>query len=228
MKEKKGRELKCTTCHSQIVVGRHVEVTYDSCYLCHFKNYGSGRDLQTLGGCLGCHQLPEKDFVIDKITYNHKEFVEKKGVSCENCHIDVVQGDGLAPHDRCFTCHNQPEKLAQTKDVTFLHENHVTKHNVACFHCHQEIRHGFSNRLNGKSSKVALSVSDKENKRKEEDYKPSVKCKNCHHGTKRCPGICSNPYPKTCTDTAAIPPIESLPTNSGFRYFWQMLRYITN
>ena len=188
MKEKKGRELKCTTCHSQIVVGRHVEVTYDSCYLCHFKNYSIGRDLQTLGGCLGCHLLPEQSFVIDKITYNHKEIVEKRGVSCENCHIDVVQGDGLAPHDRCFTCHNQPEKLAQTKDVTFLHENHVTKHNVACFHCHQEIRHGFSNRRNGKSEMVGSSAStgntitDNKKKEKGEEYIPSVTCKNCHQG----------------------------------------------
>ena len=59
-------------------------------------------------------------------------------------------------------------------------------------------------------------------------YSLSRKVKSALHKTKRCPGICSYPYPKTCTDTAAIPPIESLLTNSDFRYFWQMLRYITN
>lgn len=143
MEQRRGRQLRCTSCHSQIVVGRHVEVTYDTCYLCHFKERGEGRDFKPLGGCLGCHDLPTQSFQIGNMTYNHKDFVTKQGVSCQNCHLDVVEGDGAVSEDRCFTCHNQPEKLARFGETTFLHENHVTKHNVACFHCHQEIRHGF-------------------------------------------------------------------------------------
>lgn len=141
---RRGRQLRCVSCHSQIVVGKHVEVTYDTCYLCHFKGMGEGRQFKPLGGCLGCHDLPEKSFKLGNMTYNHKDFVTKQGVSCRNCHLDVVQGEGKAPEERCFTCHNQPEKLAKYGDIPFLHENHVTKHNVACFHCHQEMRHGFA------------------------------------------------------------------------------------
>ncbi|MBI4051978.1 MAG: hypothetical protein HY400_05690, partial [Elusimicrobia bacterium] len=116
---------------------------YDTCYLCHFKGKGAGRELRPIGGCLGCHDIPQKSFQIANMTYNHKDFVVKQGLACQNCHLDVVRGEGKAPEDRCFTCHNQPEKLKRYGDIPFLHENHVTKHHVACFRCHQEIRHGF-------------------------------------------------------------------------------------
>ncbi len=142
--ERLGRHLRCVSCHSQVVVGKHIEVTWDSCYLCHFKGRGEGVDLKPLGGCLGCHELPAKSFRIGNMTYNHKEFVSKQGVSCRNCHLEVVRGKGEAPKERCFTCHNQPEKLERYSDIPFLHENHVTKHNIACFHCHQEMSHGFA------------------------------------------------------------------------------------
>ena len=141
---RRDRQLRCTSCHSQIVVGRHVEVTYDTCYLCHFKGQGHGRDFEPIGGCLGCHELPQQDFKVGNMTYNHKDFVTKQGIACQDCHLDVVRGEGNVTQDRCFTCHNQPEKLARFKEGAFLHENHVTKHNVACFHCHQEIEHGFA------------------------------------------------------------------------------------
>ncbi|MBI4351175.1 MAG: NapC/NirT family cytochrome c [Elusimicrobia bacterium] len=139
--QRRGRQLRCTSCHSQIMVGRHMEVTYDTCYTCHFKNMGSGKEMKPLGGCLSCHNLPVKNFKLGNMSYNHKEFVTKQGLSCRNCHLGVVSGDGAAPRDRCLTCHNQPEKLDKYGDVPFLHENHVTRHHVACFHCHQEIKH---------------------------------------------------------------------------------------
>jgi hypothetical protein len=102
---------------------------------------GSGKEITPLGGCLSCHNLPEKNFKLGNMSYNHKEFVTRQGVSCQNCHLGVVSGDGAAPKDRCLTCHNQPEKLDKYGDIPFIHENHVTKHHVACFHCHQEIKH---------------------------------------------------------------------------------------
>ena len=141
---RRGRRLRCVSCHSQIVVGKHVEVTWDTCYLCHFMGTKSGRELKPVAGCLGCHELPKKSFMIGNITYNHKAFVTQKGVSCQNCHLNVIQGSGEATQDRCYTCHNQPEKLAKFSDTAFIHENHVTKHNVACFHCHKEMKHGFT------------------------------------------------------------------------------------
>jgi hypothetical protein len=32
-----GKQLRCTSCHGQIVVGTHLEVTDSTCYLCHLK-----------------------------------------------------------------------------------------------------------------------------------------------------------------------------------------------
>jgi len=141
LEPRRGRQLRCVSCHSQIVVGKHEEVTLDTCYLCHFKGFKDGRNLEPLGGCLSCHNLPEKEFQIENIKYRHKDFVTKHGVECKSCHLGVTQGEGDAPKERCFTCHNQPEKLEKYLDIPLVHENHVTKHNIACFHCHTEITH---------------------------------------------------------------------------------------
>lgn len=139
---RRERKIRCVSCHSQIVVGNHVEVTYSSCYLCHFRNQKIDGVTKPIGGCLGCHDLPSKSFQVSNMSYNHQDFVTKWGVSCENCHLDVIQGEGKAEKDRCFNCHNQPEKLARYDDMPFIHENHVTKHHIACLHCHEEIQHG--------------------------------------------------------------------------------------
>lgn len=141
---RRGRHLRCTSCHSQVVVGRHIEVTYETCFLCHFKGRGEGRDLKPLGGCLGCHEMPTKTFQLTGMTFNHKDFVTKQHLDCLSCHVNLIHGKGNVPQDRCFTCHNQPEKIARFKDSEFMHQNHVTGHNIACFHCHEPIRHGFS------------------------------------------------------------------------------------
>jgi nitrate/TMAO reductase-like tetraheme cytochrome c subunit len=141
---RRGRQLRCTSCHSQVVVGRHIEVTYETCFLCHFKGRGEGRDLKPLGGCQACHDLPSKTIVLGGMKFNHKEFLAQKKLDCQSCHVDLVHGKGDVPQDRCFTCHNQPEKIARYGDIAFVHANHVTKHNVACFHCHEMMTHGFS------------------------------------------------------------------------------------
>lgn len=138
---KYGRQLRCVSCHSQIVVGKHIEVTYDSCYLCHFKGRHEGRTIDPIGGCQGCHKMPQAEIKSGGITYNHESFLKEHQVACQSCHQDAIQGDGEVPEDRCRTCHNQPEKLERYKETAFIHDNHVTKHNTACFHCHREMRH---------------------------------------------------------------------------------------
>ncbi|MBI4238349.1 MAG: NapC/NirT family cytochrome c [Deltaproteobacteria bacterium] len=140
---RRGRQLRCVSCHSQIVVGTHVEVTYSSCFLCHFRDGKTGDVGEPGVGCQGCHNLPEQSFQVGNMSFNHQDFVVKRGLACKNCHLDVTEGEGKAEKDRCFTCHNQPEKLEKYDDIPFLHENHVTKHNVACLHCHKELKHGF-------------------------------------------------------------------------------------
>jgi nitrate/TMAO reductase-like tetraheme cytochrome c subunit len=136
-----GRKLRCVSCHSQVVVGKHVEVTWDTCFLCHRDNAVAGREIEPMAGCLACHELPDKEFQSGNITYNHKSFMSRSQVACVACHQDVFQGEGNVPPERCFSCHNQEEKLAKYSQTAFLHDTHVTKHNTACFHCHTEIRH---------------------------------------------------------------------------------------
>ncbi|MBI5836559.1 MAG: cytochrome c3 family protein [Candidatus Eisenbacteria bacterium] len=139
---RRGRALRCVSCHSQVMVGKHIEVTYDTCILCHFQGKAQGRSIEPIGGCIGCHNLPARDFKLGNMTYNHRDFVVKRGIGCTDCHSEILGGTGKVEQDRCFTCHNQPEKIAKFNDIPFVHDNHVTRHHVACFHCHEPLRHG--------------------------------------------------------------------------------------
>ena len=137
---RRGRELRCTSCHSQIVIGTHIEVTESTCFLCHFKGMKTGRELTPIAGCTGCHQAPKGDIMIGSIRFNHEEMVER-GVACQKCHLNVVAGEGEAPRERCFTCHNELGKLERYGDTLFIHDFHVAGHNIECARCHTEIRH---------------------------------------------------------------------------------------
>jgi hypothetical protein len=138
---KRGKKLRCTSCHSQIVVGNHMEVTSSTCFLCHFKGAKLGRAENPIGGCGNCHGAPEGDIKIGEAKFNHKEFVGVRHVACQNCHLEAIQGEGEAKKDRCFQCHNEPARLSHYSDIDFMHKNHVTDHKIECTHCHEEIRH---------------------------------------------------------------------------------------
>ncbi len=137
---RRGRQLRCTSCHSQIVVGNHIEVTDTACFLCHFKGMKTPREFHPLGGCPLCHTPPKGDIELGTITFNHESLVKRK-VACEKCHLNVVEGNGEAPRERCYTCHNQPEKLEKYADTPFIHDFHVARHNIECTRCHSEIKH---------------------------------------------------------------------------------------
>ncbi len=138
---RRGKRLRCTSCHSQIVQGQHIAVTEEVCFLCHFKGEKNGREITPVGGCPLCHGAPEKEIKIAAgVSFNHKDFVGR-GVECQKCHLDAVQGDGEAPREMCLTCHGEPERLSRYEDHEFIHENHVTKHKVECFQCHLTIKH---------------------------------------------------------------------------------------
>lgn len=138
---RRGKQLRCTSCHSQIVIGTHITVTENTCFLCHFKGTKHGRVENPLGGCPSCHLPPAGDIKVGNTVFNHKDFVGTRHTPCQKCHLDAVQGDGEAPKEHCFQCHNQPEKLAKYEDVTFMHENHVAKRKIECSRCHLEIKH---------------------------------------------------------------------------------------
>ncbi|OGP34220.1 MAG: hypothetical protein A2X88_06620 [Deltaproteobacteria bacterium GWC2_65_14] len=138
---KRGKKLRCTSCHSQIVVGNHMEVTESTCFLCHFKGTKLGRMENPIGGCGNCHSAPEGDIQLEGATFNHKEFVGTRHVACQNCHLEAIQGAGEAKKDRCLQCHNEPGRIAFYADTDFMHKTHVTDHKIECTRCHEEIKH---------------------------------------------------------------------------------------
>jgi len=134
---RRGKTLRCTSCHSQIVQGSHIAVTASTCVLCHFKGQTSGVGTAR---CTLCHQVPDKVIKRANFTFNHAD-VSRYGMQCTSCHARPTGSDGAVPKERCVTCHNEPARLAAYGDTELLHQKHVTEHKVDCLHCHLEIQH---------------------------------------------------------------------------------------
>ncbi len=154
--ERKGMQLRCVSCHSQIVQGKHIVVTTDTCFLCHFKGVKHGRDDQTVGTCKGCHDAP-KQVILATGVFNHKEYLDR-GVLCENCHADTVRGDGAVPKQVCWNCHNQTAQISRYNETSFLHESHVTAHKVECSGCHVQIEHSLLAAEGGQAGPVGVGA----------------------------------------------------------------------
>jgi hypothetical protein len=65
-------------------------------------------------------------------------------VTCENCHSDVLKGEGNVLKQTCWNCHNQPAQVARFSDTRFLHEAHINQHKVECSSCHIQIEHNLT------------------------------------------------------------------------------------
>lgn len=137
--ERRGIQLRCTSCHSQIVQGQeHMAVTLSTCFLCHFKNMPFNEDLSS---CTNCHQIPTKEYDLGgDVKFTH-DLAYKKGVDCMNCHGDVIRGKGEVPRERCVVCHNREGDLARIPDFLFMHQKHVAEHKIDCLNCHLKIEH---------------------------------------------------------------------------------------
>jgi predicted CXXCH cytochrome family protein len=138
---RRGKTLRCTSCHNQLVQGTHMTVTTSTCFLCHFKDepFNGG-----LSACTHCHQIPKNDFDIGGgVKFTH-ELAFKKGVDCVNCHGDLIRGNGDVARDRCADCHNREGDLAKINDHEFIHAKHVTEHHVDCLKCHSRIEHSLT------------------------------------------------------------------------------------
>ncbi|MDH4162056.1 MAG: hypothetical protein OEW15_05125 [Nitrospirota bacterium] len=133
---KRGINLHCRSCHSDIVQGEHLKVSMNVCYLCHFK--GVPHD-QAQTGCPSCHSAPAKD-----ITYKGKPFSHaaalKAGRKCKTCHIEISKGDGVTPRDKCFFCH--VDRVEKYSEVNLIHTKHVSEKQIDCLYCHSKIEHG--------------------------------------------------------------------------------------
>ncbi|MCX8023524.1 MAG: cytochrome c family protein [Syntrophorhabdaceae bacterium] len=144
---RRAKQLRCTTCHSQIVQGAHITVTDVECFICHF--YKTKDQKEFLTGCTSCHYEAKGNITVSGFTFNHKRYI-KRGIKCETCHTAVVSGDGHLPEFVCLQCHNKREIVEAKYTPEQLHKNHVTDHKVECFNCHSSIKHEIK-RLNDRN-----------------------------------------------------------------------------
>jgi nitrate/TMAO reductase-like tetraheme cytochrome c subunit len=133
---KRGKTLRCTTCHSQIVQGEHITVTESSCFICHFKKSEINPQANK---CSLCHK--QADLVPPASTrFNHAVVFEKE-FSCDKCHSQVVVGDGAVPRENCYKCHFEGARLDQYGNTNLIHATHITAHKIECTQCHLAIQH---------------------------------------------------------------------------------------
>jgi nitrate/TMAO reductase-like tetraheme cytochrome c subunit len=139
---KTGMQLRCTSCHAQVEVEKHFEVTQTTCFACHFKGARAGRELAPVAGCTGCHPAPGGRTRVSATgaIFDHAPLVQR-GVACQSCHLQVVHGAGEAPAERCVGCHNEQDKLDRARDVRLVHDVHVTRTSIDCVRCHNAIAH---------------------------------------------------------------------------------------
>ncbi len=137
---RRGKKLRCVSCHSQIVQGKHMTVTDSTCFQCHFYKSGENPEMRN---CKLCHFKNRETVYIDanyNMPYNHDKYV-KRGVPCESCHLSVIKGDGHIKDNACIQCHGDPKILTGTFKSEEIHKMHVTDHKVECYYCHTKIQH---------------------------------------------------------------------------------------
>ncbi|NOY06468.1 MAG: hypothetical protein GXO82_07540 [Chlorobi bacterium] len=158
---RRGKKLRCTSCHSQIVQGEHITVTESTCFLCHFKKdptlnpiydykYKTEQvlfrkkeraQLKRMSNCKTCHnwkKVPES--VRKEFRYDHTSVI-KRDLGCYECHTNVISGEGEVPKTQCFKCHFEDERLERYDDHTLIHEKHITENKIECENCHFPIVH---------------------------------------------------------------------------------------
>ncbi len=133
---KRGKKLRCTSCHSQIVQGEHITVTESTCFICHFKK---SEHYPQIGECSHCHI--QQDLISEKGSRFDHTLVFEKGFNCDKCHSQVIVGDGAVPRENCYKCHFEKERLDQYSDTDLIHSTHITAHKIECNQCHLQIQH---------------------------------------------------------------------------------------
>jgi hypothetical protein len=133
---KRGKQLQCTSCHSQIVQGEHITVTESTCFICHFKK---SEHYPRIDNCNHCHT---KDNLVGPLSsrYNHSLVFERK-ISCDKCHSNTIIGDGDVPRENCYKCHAERERLERYDETDLLHTKHIYENKIECNQCHMEIQH---------------------------------------------------------------------------------------
>jgi c(7)-type cytochrome triheme protein len=146
-----------------------------------------------------------------RIAFNHK-FHLGRGVSCEDCHVDVDKSDKapMPTVESCMECHSEfdPEKpkektvaafldkdgktpiwskvTAQSADIVFSHRTHLAK-KVACAECHQGIEES-------EAVSRALFVDMDACMKCHEAKQAKNDCATCHQAAKKAMAESGAPY----------------------------------
>jgi len=135
---RRGKKLRCTSCHSQIVQGEHMTVTETTCILCHFKIDEAGNNI---AGCAICHDPPvARADQEEPPKYDHTRVLAQQ-IECVKCHGTMVVGDGAVPRERCYACHWERERLEQFHNTDLMHAKHITESKIECDRCHLSMQH---------------------------------------------------------------------------------------
>ena len=162
---RRGKQLRCTSCHSQIVQGDHIRVTETTCFLCHLKEGGEvvPADFAKLSNCTTCHHWDSPDLDPEaELTQFHRNVLDRN-IDCKQCHANTIVGDGFVPHEACFGCHAEQDRLDQVTNTDLLHSKHIADNKIECVQCHLQIQH--------KVQRVDPAIE--------------LQCSTCHQGTHR-------------------------------------------
>jgi len=180
---RRGKKLKCVSCHSQIVQGKHLTVTETTCFTCHFYKKAEHPEMAE---CQLCHPQTKAKIFIDaneNLPFIHKKYLDND-VACQQCHYDVIFGEGYMKDNICVQCHAEPKILLSKYTSEEMHKNHVTLHKVECFRCHATINHFIPRPMDSPvpSKKIVQ-------KRSLKGYHYDTNCIKCHtqeqHSPKR-------------------------------------------
>jgi len=170
---RRGINLHCRSCHSDIVQGEHMKVSTNVCFLCHLRTEDAQKHRKR---CTVCHREPKRRIVYQGETFEHTKPLEK-GYLCIDCHVSVMIGKGAVAREKCFFCHiNRTEKYSETE---FVHQQHVAQKQIDCFFCHEIVEHG-NIRLN-KNLEGIFKGKEKEQK----DLRPSQTPESCFYGIRK-------------------------------------------
>lgn len=166
---RRGINLHCRSCHSDIVQGEHMKVSMNVCFLCHLDVRDTTEHKKR---CTVCHNEPKATVQYKGVPFKHTSPLEK-GYLCISCHTSVKLGEGTVPKERCFFCH--VDRTEKFKDAEFIHLQHVTKKQISCFFCHELVEH-----RNLKIENVEKVLQDRklENKENKKDMRSPDECRN--------------------------------------------------
>ncbi len=157
---RRGKILRCTSCHSQVAMGNHITVVTDTCYICHLKDRESSEETAR---CSLCHNITDNLAPSSGAgSFDHTPYIDR-GVSCDKCHQDVIRGEAEVDDARCVDCHTRPVELDASRPVELLHRTHVTDHSVACAQCHEPIRHSTLEQIEQKHLDCSSCHEDRHN-----------------------------------------------------------------